>query len=385
MSYISVNPSEHLILIVDDTETNVRLLSHVLRQAGFNIIVAFNGADAMELATKRTPDLILLDIMMPEMDGFEVCARLKADEPLSEIPVIFLSALSDTTDKIEGFNAGGVDYITKPFQKDEVLARIQTHLYLRKLQRERNERIQILIEREIELSLLNKRKDDLVRMVSHDMKNPIMGIIGLIDILKEDELVDEKEKGSILDVMRSSGEKLLEMVKNVLDKESNSNKVHELNKKNFDLIAIAKKVLELNQAKAVLKKIELVLKSEEEECIAFVDPDKIEIVLNNLVSNALKFTTPKGTVTIEIGYGEDKKNALIKVTDTGIGIPENMIDRLFRANSKVSTIGTAGEMGTGLGLDIVQLYSELHQGKVWVKSKENVGSTFYVQLPLFVN
>ena len=138
MSQFLIAPEDFLILIVDDTEANIRLLSHVLRGEGFQPIVAFNGSDAIDLIESREPDLVLLDIMMPDMTGIEVCTEIKQKDKLKDIPIIFLSALSETSDKVEGFRAGGVDYITKPFQKDEVLARIRTHLLLSKLQKPLN-------------------------------------------------------------------------------------------------------------------------------------------------------------------------------------------------------------------------------------------------------
>ena len=197
MSQFLIAPEDFLILIVDDTEANIRLLSHVLRGEGFQPIVAFNGSDAIDLIESREPDLVLLDIMMPDMTGIEVCTEIKQKDKLKDIPIIFLSALSETSDKVEGFRAGGVDYITKPFQKDEVLARIRTHLFLSKLQKERKQRIIDLRKREADLRDLNKKKDDLVRMVSHDIKNPLTGIVGLANMLKQDMDFSEEEKAEM--------------------------------------------------------------------------------------------------------------------------------------------------------------------------------------------
>ncbi|WP_409028983.1 response regulator [Gracilimonas sediminicola] len=180
-----MKPKESLILIVDDTPANLRLLSHVLTKEGYEYIEASNGHEAIELAKKHEPDLILLDIMMPDISGFEVVKRIKSNQLLEDTPVIFLSSLSDTEDKVQGFKYGGVDYITKPFQKEETLARIKTHLQIRSLQKQLNERIKILREREIELSRLNQKKDDLVRTVSHDIKNPLTGIIGLVKLMRD--------------------------------------------------------------------------------------------------------------------------------------------------------------------------------------------------------
>ncbi|MFD2532303.1 ATP-binding response regulator [Gracilimonas halophila] len=188
-----MNPADSLILIVDDTPANLRLLSHVLSKNGYNFLEASNGKEAVQIAKEHEPDLILLDIMMPDMNGYEVIKEIKSDKLIQDFLIIFLSSLTDTDDKVEGFKSGGVDYITKPFQKEETLARINTHLKIRFLQKQLNERIKVLRQREIELSRLNQKKDDLVRMVSHDIKNPLTGIIGLVKLMRESDKISAEE------------------------------------------------------------------------------------------------------------------------------------------------------------------------------------------------
>lgn len=383
MKQFHLSPSDFLILIVDDTEANIRLLSHVLRGEGFTPIVAFNGTDAIDLIKSREPDLVLLDIMMPDMTGYEVCAEVNKIDKLREIPIIFLSALSETRDKVEGFDVGGVDYITKPFQKDEILARIRTHLFLSKLQKEREIRIEELKQRELELSELNKKKDDLVRMVSHDIKNPLTGIVGLANLLKIHPDFPEKDKLEMLNVMEQSGKKLLDIVEKVLDNEANSKKINEANLSETNILELGERVISVNGPKAILKKIELGLVFESKVDSALLDPVKMEIALNNLVSNALKFTPGQGSVKLVMESTEDA--LLFKVKDSGIGIPDTMIDKLFSRNDEkesFSKIGTDGEVGTGLGLDVVQNYVNIHNGKIWVESEENVGTTFFINIPL---
>lgn len=383
MKQFHLSPSDFLILIVDDTEANIRLLSHVLRGEGFTPIVAFNGTDAIDLIKSREPDLVLLDIMMPDMTGYEVCAEVNKIDKLREIPIIFLSALSETRDKVEGFDVGGVDYITKPFQKDEILARIRTHLFLSKLQKEREIRIEELKQRELELSELNKKKDDLVRMVSHDIKNPLTGIVGLANLLKIHPDFPEKDKLEMLNVMEQSGKKLLDIVEKVLDNEANSKKINEANLSETNIRELGERVISVNGPKAILKKIELGLVFESKVDSALLDPVKMEIALNNLVSNALKFTPGQGSVKLVIESTEDA--LLFKVKDSGIGIPDTMVDKLFAKNDEkesFSKIGTDGEVGTGLGLDVVQNYVNIHNGKIWVESEENVGTTFFINIPL---
>ena len=378
-----INPSEFLILIVDDTEANIKLLSHVLRDAGFTPIVAFNGTDAIELIKARRPDLVLLDIMMPDMTGYEVCRIVNEDEILQSTPIIFLSALSETSDKVEGFEVGGVDYITKPYQKDEVLARIRTHLFLNKLQKEREERIVVLRNRELELRELNEKKDQLVRIVSHDIKNPLTGIVGLANLIKENPGFSPEEVNKMLSAMEKSGKKLMDMVEKVLDDESNSHSKEILKLTEGFLKDLAEKVISVNKPKAILKKINLELVEDIGLSKVLLDHTKIEIALNNLVSNALKFTLKDGTVNLSVK--SDPQKVLFIVKDNGIGISEDVLPLLFdnqRNKHGVSKSGTEGEIGTGLGLDVVQKYVNMHEGKVWVESEEQVGTTFYIELPV---
>lgn len=376
-------PSDFLVLIVDDTEANIKLLSHVLREAGFSPIVAFNGTDAIELIKGRKPDLVLLDIMMPDMTGYEVCKAVNKEEELKSIPIIFLSALSETSDKVEGFEVGGVDYITKPYQKDEVLARIRTHLFLSKLQKERDERIEILRKTEVELREINSKKDQLVRIVSHDIKNPLTGIVGLANLIKENPDLPKDEVSNMLSAMEQSGKKLMDMVEKVLDNENHSKSKDELKLTEGFLEDLVEKVISVNKPKAMLKGITLNLINKITVNKVKLEHTKIEIALNNLISNALKFTTSNGKVELFVSSTQQK--ILFRVQDSGIGIPENLVSNIFGSESYkkgTSKLGTDGEIGTGLGLDVVEKYVNIHNGKVWVESKEGVGTTFFIEIPI---
>lgn len=377
-----LKPEDYLILVVDDTEANVRLLSHVLRSAGYNIVVAFNGEDALELTQTRRPDLILLDIMMPDMSGYDVCRIINKDIDLKDIPVIFLSALSETSDKIEGFDAGGVDYVTKPFQKDEVLARIKTHLVLAALQKERESRIQILRMREAELSELNNRKDNLIRMVSHDIKNPLTGMIGLANMLKMMPDIEQAKEQEILTVMENSGKKLLDMVENVLDTEHKENSKGEPVFHGTSIEELFERIISMNNPKAILKKVQLNSDIDTVETEYVLDRVKMEVVLNNLVSNALKFTPKNGSVELKAWTEADVLH--FSVSDTGIGMPESLQEQIFSKSDKPSTIsleGTDGEQGTGLGLNLVRNYINLHKGSLRLESEVGKGTTFYITIP----
>lgn len=381
MNQFQIIPKNFLLLISDDNEVNIKLLSHVLQEVGYNVISTSNGSDALDLAALKKPDLILLDVMMPDLSGFEVSKRLKSEKELRDIPIIFISALDDSDDVIRGFESGGVDYIVKPFQKNEILARIRTHLILSVLQKERDERIKILKLREAELSALNKQKDDLVRMVSHDIKNPLTGIIGLSSLLQK-ELEDSPEDiNQMLSIIEQSGRKLITLVNQVLKADKESGFQQHLTIEQVLIRDILQQIVDVNAPKALLKGVSLSFKDKTNGRIFKLDAVKIEIALNNLVSNALKFTPSRGDVFISANISD--QNLVISVQDTGIGIPDSMIDKLFISKGKDRTTkGTEGEIGTGLGLDIVQDYIHLHDGTITVSSVENEGSTFTIRIPI---
>lgn len=382
MDQFHLAPKNFLILIVDDTEANIRLLSHVLRGEGFNIIAAFDGEECLEIARKRTPDLILLDVLMPGSSGFEVCKQLKKIPDLQETPVIFLTALTELQNKLDGFEAGGVDYITKPFQKDEVLARIKTHLRLNQLKKERIQQIEKLQLREIELNELNRKKDGLVRIVSHDIQNPITGIIGLANILRTQEHVSADDRTNMLRIIEESGRKLLDLVDSVLAADESTSSLIQVQFKAVDIINVFERVVSVNKPKSKLKNIALDFDVSTKVRYVEIDQVKLEIALNNLVSNALKFTQSGGSV--QLRATNTLSHLIINVEDTGIGIPEHLVDKLFvhEPNKKVSSLGTDGEIGSGLGLDVVQNYISLHRGKIDVKSEEGIGTTFRIEIPL---
>lgn len=374
-----MNPTDSLILIVDDTPANLRLLSHVLSKKGYNHVEASTGKEAVQLAKEHEPDLILLDIMMPDMNGYEVIKEIKSDEFIQDIPIIFLSSLADTDDKIQGFKSGGVDYITKPFQKEETLARINTHLKIRFLQKQLNERIKVLRQREIELSRLNQKKDDLVRMVSHDIKNPLTGIIGLVKLMRESDKISAEEQKQMLSVVEESGSNLLNMVREVLDRESKKTEPETLDYSAVQVSELLERVISMNKAKSVVKEISLNYTVHPKKLEAVIDVNKVEIAVNNLVANALKFTPSKGEIYVKASL--DDHHLLFEVKDTGIGIPKKMQSDLFKDPLKHSREGTSGEVGTGLGLDIVQLYVELHGGEIWVESELDKGTHFFIKIP----
>lgn len=380
MHQVEVNPLDFLILVVDDSTPNVVLLAHILSEEGFRVEKSYDGDEALEMIKKVNPDLILMDIMMPRMSGIEVGNALRRSE-YEHIPIIFLSSSNESIDKVQAFESGGVDFLNKPFDREELLIRVRNHLMLKILREESQGQLHILKEREIELSEANQKKYKLMRMLSHDIKNPISGIMGLVSILLEDDSLAEDEKKEMLQLIKMSSDKLLHLVKDLLDIEVIGTEFGSLILKETNIVEVVKKVIQANQSKAALKKIKINLNSSEKEIYLPLDIEKIQYVFNTLLSNAIKFMLYEGSVTILLEITQENC-LLIKVIDTGIGIPNAMLPNFLISSHKDQEENPRGILGIGLGLEEVRAYVEAHKGKIWVDSIENKGTTFFIELPL---
>ena len=380
MHQVEVNPLDFLILVVDDAQSNVVLLSHILEKEGFRVEKCYDGDEALEKIKQNTPDLILLDIMMPNMSGIEVGEELRRSE-YENVPIIFLSSSNDSVDKVQAFESGGVDFLNKPFDKDELLIRVRNHLMLKILREESEQQLKTLKEREYELSEANQKKYKLMRMLSHDIKNPISGIMGLVSILLEDDTLEAAEKTEMLELIKISSDKLLSLVKDLLDREVIENQFDSIELKNENIVNVVQQVVKTNSSKAALKKIKLLFEPQESEVILKIDKEKIQNIFNTSLSNAIKFSTSKSEVKVTI---ERSENAfvLIKVIDEGIGIPNAMLPNFVVSSQREEQANSLGVLGVGLGLEEVRAYVEAHNGKIWVNSIDNEGTTFYIELPL---
>ncbi|MDZ7714891.1 MAG: hybrid sensor histidine kinase/response regulator [Balneolaceae bacterium] len=316
---------------------------------------------------------------MPEMDGFEVCKKLKEQEEYKDIPVIFLSALSETDTKVKGFDVGGVDYITKPFQRQEVLARIDLQIKLRRLQQQLELKVDELREREKLLKRLNQEKDDLMRIVSHDFRNPVTGIVGLIEVLRTSDDMSDDQKNEIYGAIKESGQKLIQLVNNLLDKKSESS-INKINAKEVNFTKLVEDTVELHRPTAINKGI--FFDVELDYILNFyLDRHKIEQAISNLISNALKFTPEGGTISVKLEkVDKDPQKAIIEVSDTGIGMSEDVINNLWDGDSEKVRYGTSGEKGSGIGLSLVKGFVDLHDGEIRVDSEEGKGTSFIINL-----
>ncbi|MCC0178365.1 response regulator [Waterburya agarophytonicola K14] len=367
------------ILIVDDVLDNLDLLSRILTRRGYTVRSVDNGTEAIEIAQTGWADLILLDINMPEMDGYQVCRFLKEEDTTSSIPVIFMSALDQTRDKVNAFRVGGVDYITKPFQVKEVIARVKTHLQLRNLQKNLETQV---VSRTIELATAlqeakaaNNVKNIFFSQMTHELRTPMNAILGFIQLMQRDSSLNSEHQEQ-LRIISHSGEHLMALINDVLEVSKIEAGRLVLTKNNFDLYRMLKGIEEMLNIKAQANNINFVIQRNDlvPQYIQ-TDDQKLQQVLINLLANAVKFT-PKGQVSLKIGYNPQKPNQLdFGVEDTGYGIAPEELSDLFVPFVQTKT-GSQSHSGTGLGLSISQQYVKLMGGEIKVTSQVDRGSSF---------
>jgi two-component system sensor histidine kinase/response regulator len=357
--------SEYTILIVDDVQTNVMLVQAILKKEGYSLLTAENGAKALQIAQEKHPNLMLLDIMMPEMDGYEVLQRLKSNPETNNIPVIIMSALNDMPSIVKGYQLGATEYITKPFQRDELLKRIYHRFELYSIER---------IKEELEAAI--ESRDMLYGLISHDLRAPL-GSMKMMNnsVLK---LVDRNKVGEdvyeMLLLMDKTSEEAFQLLDNLTKWSKFSRNKLQPHKQRTDINGLIESIITLYEPIAELKHVIVFAPDVKEPLIGFVDVDMIKTVVRNLLSNAIKFSFEGGTVTITTYI--DENNLFFCIKDTGKGIKESDKEKLLNKDY-FSTFGTNNEHGSGLGLMICKAFVEMHGGNFGFKSEEGRGTTFF--------
>lgn len=360
-----VENEKALVFIVDDVAKNLQVLGTILKQQNYKIAFATNGKMALENIQNISPDLILLDVMMPELDGFEVCKRLKADEKTRDIPVIFLTAKTEIEDVVNGFELGAVDYVTKPFNATELLARVKTHVELKRSR----EKLQELVA----------TKDMFFSIIAHDLRSPFATISAFISLIaKYFGEIPKEEIDELLESLKETSDSTRELLDNLLQWSRSQTGTIQFKPELIAIGEMVKSNLGLLTETAENKQITLKSKLDFTGEIK-IDKDMINLVIRNLVTNALKFTPSGGEITV--ATQKTDHTVEISVNDTGVGIAPEMIPRLFSVADKISTKGTAGEKGSGLGLILCKEFVEKHGGKLVVESRVGEGSSFKIQLP----
>ena len=372
----SVQAKEPTILVVDDTEDNLDLLEFALKRKPIKMLRASSGKECLAVAQEHNPDVILLDIQMPEMDGFETLKRLRANRLTAKIPVVFLTAQKKDPGSIEaGLEMGAEQYLTKPIDTEELIVRTRTLIRMKQMEAE-----------------LERTKADFMAMLVHDLRSPIMGIKSVIEYFKEDTSITglKKEHMELLDSSYDSAVRMLELINDLLDFSKYEAGNVSLEKSPSSLPSIVDKVCRQMDLQFRQKNITIKREVAGEVPSAWLDGRKIEQVVMNLLSNSLKFTPNGGTVRISIAAGQEvtqdgsppRQVVRLTIADTGVGISTAEIPLLFDRYKQLSSSRKTKQKGTGLGLAICKLIVEAHEGSIAVTSELDKGTSLTITLPI---
>lgn len=366
--------AEYTVLIVDDVPTNVMLVQAILKKEGYTLLTCDSGVKALRIAHDKHPNLILLDIMMPEMDGYEVLQHLKSDPDTNNIPVIIMSALSDMQSIVKGYQLGATEYVTKPFQREELVKRVAHRYELFSIKR---------IKQELENTI--ESRDTLYSVIAHDLRSPL-GSLKMMNnaiLMMVDKNQVSPEVFEMLQMMNKTSEEIFLLLDNLLKWAKNRLKKQNIYKQETDINSVVSSTGEMYIPMASQKGVSLKFLNLDKELIGSIDIDMIKTVVRNLISNAIKFSFEGGSVDISTRI--DGSNVIVSVKDSGKGIKKEDQVKLLKTNTHFTSYGTNNEKGSGLGLMLCKDFVELHDGKLWFESEEGKGSTFFFSLKALAN
>lgn len=361
-----------MVLIIDDNPKNIQAVGNHLKAIGIDIAIATNGKKGLDIAKSRMPDLILLDIMMPDMGGYQVCEILKEDTATEKIPVIFLTAKVNKEDILQGFNLGAVDYIQKPFNAAELIARVKTHLKL-KLYRDRIEEVNK------KLKQADSEKNEILSIAAHDLKNPIYSISMLAKVIRDETDLERAEIEEFSHDIITTSDRMLELIKNLLDLNAIEQGKAKIIPEDFKVAELICSMSDIYRERAAEKNIRLNVVNNTEDIVLRADRSATLQVIDNLVSNAIKFSPHDRNIYINIR--DAGEFGIIEVKDEGPGLTEEDKKKLFGKFERLSAQPTGNENSTGLGLSIVKKYIDSMNGKISCESSPGKGAAFIVELP----
>lgn len=368
-----INRSDYKILIVDDVVSNVLLLKILLTNEKFQVCTASNGNMCIEQAKKEKPDLILLDVMMPDISGFDTAVILKKDPETQEIPIIFLTALNNPSDLVKGFQVGANDFLTKPFNKEELVMRVMHQIQLVAAKR-------IIVQQNEELKRTISNRDKMYSVIAHDLRSPMASIrmvLNLVVASCSPEVVGP-ELFELLDKANRESEEVHDLLDNLLKWTKSQTGRLNVVIQDLDLNDIIPGVIDVYEMIAGTKRIKLDLQMPDSPVVVSADNDMLKTVLRNFLSNAIKFSPEDSTIEIKTVVEGDF--AKVSVRDHGVGIASDRIGSIFHKGE--TTYGTGGEEGSGLGLQLCQDFARKNGGDCYVESVEGEGSTFSFTIPI---
>lgn len=367
--------SAYTILVVDDIPANVLLLKVMLELEGYKVLTASNGEEAFIKVGEHKPDLILLDILMPGMDGFELTRKLKKMPAYEDIPIIFLTALDSPSEVAEGFKVGGHDFVSKPFNKIELLARVKHQVSLIEAKR-------TILKQTAELQKTIEGRDKLYSVIAHDLRAPMSSMKMILNALcfsLDKETVGEK----LLEELQAANkisEELFSLLDNLLKWTRSQLGLLQPVFQKYDLSVLVKGIVDVFNVVGHSKNILISFHSSGEATVQ-IDIDMLKTVIRNLLSNAIKYSYPGGIVEVEM-HIDDNRFVIVDITDHGCGIQNENKQKLLNVKTHITTFGTNQEEGSGLGLLLAKEFVQLNKGELYFVSEEGSGSTFFVKLPL---
>lgn len=362
------------ILIIEDDRINLVIIKGILKNEGFVIEDTDSAEKALELYETFKPELILLDVMLPGMDGFECCRELHRRHGATAAPVIFITAKGTSADVVEGFNSGGTDYLPKPFQRSEALARIRTHLQTRILFEEQ----QHLVE---QLTQANTAKNKLLGMAAHDLRNPLASIKGLAEFLSDGTVGElSVDQLDLVKTIHETSQSMLALLSELLDTATVEAGVIKVALEKTDFDALVARAVYLNNINAAKKGTKIRVESPPVGTSVKIDGAKVRQVVDNLLSNAVKYSPPKSTIRVR--WETQSQRLRFIVSDEGPGIPPDERHKLFKDFTTLSVKPTGGEKATGLGLAICRKIIEAHDGVIDARNLPEKGAEFFFEIPL---
>ena len=369
-----------VILVVDDDPRNTRLLTRILEVEGYETRTAPNGESALELLQTWQPDMLLIDVMMPGMDGFELCRRIKSDERLRLLPTLLVTALTDMSDKVRGLDSGADDFLTKPINRAELLARVRTHFRIKLLRDEVVESRESLAKKNRKLAALERMREDLMQMLVHDLKNPLGAIQLNVELLQQTLELSDQGRPTLANIADCAS-RLSMMVQNILEVARLDEAEVKLELDRFEFHQVFEDVARSFQVLLDMEDKSLMVNAEPMVGKQFVgDSSIISRIVQNLVANAVKVSPERGEVLISAEPCDDDA-VLVTVADRGPGVPDELTESIFEKFSGVEARRNGLMVNHGLGLTFCKLAVEAHGGTIWVEAREGGGSLFRVKLP----
>ena len=369
----SINRSDYRILVVDDVMSNVLLLKILLTNEKFQVLTANNGTSCLQVCREQHPDLVLLDVMMPDISGFDTAVELKKNPETADIPIIFLTALNSPSDLVHGFQVGANDFLSKPFNKEELIMRVMHQISLVAAKR-------IIVQQNIELKRTISNRDKMYSVIAHDLRSPMASIRMVLNLVVQTVSPEAigPEMYYLIDKANRETEETHDLLDNLLKWTKSQTGRLKVAFQEFEISDVITGVADIFSLIAETKKIKLTTEYHEDGLKVRADKDMLNTVLRNFLSNAVKFSNENSSIEIVVS----RKDNFVKVgiRDHGVGIAPDRIDSIFHKGE--TTYGTNNEEGSGLGLQLCKDFAVKNGGDVMVESVVGEGSTFSVLVPL---